>query len=109
MDIEHLDFKNNSFNGIWAVTSLLHIPKKKLGAIIKKLSKILKREGVLYVCVEEGDREIFEKERNGSERFFAYWKEDELKKLFREHFTLIDSERVKFKEDIFLQMFFRKK
>ncbi len=108
MDIEKLEFKDNTFNGIWAVTSLLHIPKQKIGRIIKKLSKILRYNGLLYICMKEGKGEKLEKEPNGSERYFAYWKEEELKKAFKEHFTLIDSEKVHANNTTFIQMFLRK-
>ena len=32
MDIEDLKFKNNIFDGIWSVTSLLHVPKSKISS-----------------------------------------------------------------------------
>ncbi len=109
MDIENLEFKDNTFNGIWAVTSLLHIPKRKLRKVIDKLGKILKKDGLLYICMKEGEGERLEKEPNGSERFFSYWKEEELKKLFKDKFSLIDSEKVYANNTTFIQMFLRKK
>ena len=108
MDIEDLQFRNDSFDGIWAVTSLLHIPKSKLSKLIKKFGAILKAAGLLYVCVKEGREDGLVEDKFGK-RFFAFWEEEELKELFDEHFVLIESEKVKLKSTVFLQMFFRKK
>lgn len=109
-DFENLDFEENSFDGIWAVTSLLHIPKSKLKSVIKKLNRILKDEGVLYVCVKEGEGEnLIEDEFENTSRFFAFWQEEEMNKLFEDYFVLIENKKVQQKNIVFLQAFFRKR
>lgn len=110
MDIEDLEFDNEIFDGIWAVTSLLHIPKSKLKRVIKKLSLILKDNGIIFISIKEGSGEyIIRDEKLGLNRFFAFWKEDEIIKLFSDYFELIESKKVSFKNRKFLQMFFKKK
>ncbi|MBR9683779.1 class I SAM-dependent methyltransferase [Candidatus Woesearchaeota archaeon] len=110
MDIENLEFKSESFDGIWAVTSLLHIPKSRLTEVIKNLNLLLKSEGILYVCVKEGKGEkLIADQSKNTQRFFAFWEEGELKKLFEKYFILIENKRVQFKNTVFLQVFFRKK
>lgn len=109
-DIENLDYKDKSFDGIWAVTSLLHITKSKLQKVIEKLNFILKDEGILYVCVKEGVGEDLVKDKSGNtSRFFAFWTEEEMKKLFEEYFVLIENKKVQLKNTVFLQAFFRKR
>ena len=109
-DIENLDSEDKSFDGIWAVTSLLHIPKSKLKNVIEKLNLILKDEGILYVCVKEGEREDLIEDKSGNtSRFFAFWKEEEFMKLFEDYFVLIENKKVQLKNTVFLQAFFRKK
>ena len=90
-DIEDLPFEENSFDGVWAVTSLLHVPKGNLSGVISKLSFILKPEGVLLICVKEGSGERMVKDKHDStERFFAYWKKDELAALFSKSFDILE-------------------
>lgn len=109
-DIENLDFEEKSFDGIWSVTSLLHIPKSKLKSVIEKLNLILKDEGILYVCVKEGEGERLIEDKSGNtSRFFAFWKEEELIKLFEDYFVLIENKKVQLKNTVFLQAFFMKK
>ena len=109
MDIEDLKFENESFDGIWAVTSLLHIPKFKLPAVIEKLYDILKNKGILYVCVKEREGErLIEDKDSDSKRFFAFWKERELLKLFEKKFNLIEFGKSKLGHTVFLNFFFRR-
>ncbi|MBI1968313.1 class I SAM-dependent methyltransferase [Candidatus Woesearchaeota archaeon] len=110
MDLEDLEFQEEFFDGIWAVTSLLHVPKQKLSKVIKKLNLLLKKEGILYVCVKEGKGESLVKDAFGNtSRFFAFWEEEEMKKLFEDYFVLIENKKVQLKNTVFLQAFFRKR
>lgn len=109
MDIEDLKFDDKSFDGIWSVTSLLHIPKSELPRVIDKMYKILKDNGILYVCVKEGEGENLVKDEDGSERFFSFWKKQKILDLFKEKFSLIEFRKVKLGHTVFLQFFLQKK
>jgi ubiquinone/menaquinone biosynthesis C-methylase UbiE len=109
MDIEELNFGSNAFDGIWSVTSLLHVPKERLTSVILKLNSILKDGGVLYVCVKEGEGEgLIEDKIGDTKRFFSFWQEEDLIDLFKDSFNLIESEKKKLGNTTFLQMFFNK-
>ncbi len=112
MDIEDLSFFPETFDGIWSVTSLLHIPKAILPKVIKDLHRILKPGGILYVCVKEGEGEqmVFDNADGTTERFFSFWQLEELRALFLPLFSSIsfDEERVILGERTFLQLFFKK-
>lgn len=54
------------YDGIWACASILHLPKKELGAVFKKMAAALKAEGWIYTSFKYG---TFEGERNG--RYFT--------------------------------------
>lgn len=59
-DIRELDFPPNSFDGILASYSLIHIPKKDVPALLKKLHQILKKGGAIYIALQGGkSEEIF--------------------------------------------------
>jgi len=111
MDIEKLKFEDNTFDGIWAVTSLLHVPKKKLPTVVKKLHAILKDRGILFVSVKQGNGEniLQDKLGKGSERFWAFWQEDELISEFKDYFKVVEKQITSHKEDTFIEVFFKKK
>jgi SAM-dependent methyltransferase len=110
MDIEDLKYDPALFHGIWAVTSLLHVPKSKMPGVTRKLHEILKHDGLLYVCVKEGVGEVLlaEKHDPQSERFFAYYQEPELHDAFKGAFSVIESKVVQRGNTRFVQTFFRK-
>ena len=65
----------NQYDGIWACSSVLHLPKKELLPVIQKMFEALKDNGIIYTSFKYGD---FEGERNG--RYFT----DFTEKTFRE-------------------------
>jgi len=110
MDMETMTFAPASFDGVWAVTSVIHVPKSKIKNVIKKIYDVLKNKGILFICVKKGEGEGLIKDKEGdTQRFFAFWEEDELIKEFSEYFDVIESEIAQFKGQEFVQIFLRKK
>lgn len=59
-DIRKLDFPPNSFDGILASCSLIHIPKKNVPALLNRFYRMLKENGVIYIALQGGkSEEIF--------------------------------------------------
>lgn len=57
---------SEKYDGIWACSSIFHLPKKELKIVLKKMGTALKLNGVLYTSFKYGE---FEGERNG--RYFT--------------------------------------
>lgn len=62
---EEIDYVDR-FDGIWACSSLLHVPYEDLPAILDKLHTALKTKGYLYLSAKYG---TFSGQRNG--RYFT--------------------------------------
>lgn len=75
MLFEELDVVEE-YDGIWACASILHVEKKQLTDIMKKIAIATKTDGVVYASFKYGE---FEGIRNG--RFFTYLTEESLGKL----------------------------
>jgi SAM-dependent methyltransferase len=80
-----LDSMEETFDGVFAQASLLHIPRKDASAVIQKMSGRLTKGGLLYVAVKgvcKGKplEEVVKEENYGYtyERFFSYFSMDEL-------------------------------
>ena len=65
MLFEELD-ECEKYDGIWACSSILHLDKRALKDVLKKMAAALKTDGVVYTSFKYGD---FEGERNG--RYFV--------------------------------------
>ena len=69
---------SGKYEGIWACSSILHLSKKKLLPVIRKMCDALKDNGVIYTSFKYGD---FEGERNG--RYFTDFTEDTFDKFIK--------------------------
>ena len=85
MLFQELDEKEK-YDGIWACSSILHLPKNELKAVFMKMFKALKEDGIIYTSFKYGD---FEGERNG--RYFT----DFTEKTFEEFVDEIDNLQLK--------------
>ena len=68
--VRHMLFQElsekNTYDGIWACASILHLPKTELRQVILKMADALQTGGIVYTSFKYGD---FEGERNG--RYFT--------------------------------------
>ena len=84
MLFEELDAKAQ-YDGIWACSSILHLPKDALKDVLKKMIAALKEHGIIYTSFKYG---TFEGERNG--RFFTDFTEE----TFREFVSDVDEIKI---------------
>ena len=70
IEVKHMYFHELSavekYDGIWACSSILHLPMEELEDVMKKMQKALKPNGIIYTSFKYG---TFSGERNG--RFFT--------------------------------------
>jgi SAM-dependent methyltransferase len=66
------------YDGIWACSSILHLPKQELLPVIRKMCIALKDNGVIYTSFKYSN---FEGERNG--RYFTDFTEDTFDKFIK--------------------------
>lgn len=83
MDMRNINFPVNSFDGIWSMGSILHIPKLEVKDTIIKFREVLKTNGIIYISVKLGEGEKFVKRDRykGLEKFFAFYTESEMSDL----------------------------
>ncbi len=90
-DLYELDNFKRTFDGIFALGVLLHVPKKRMVEVIEKIGRKLKDGGYLYLGVKEARpekaKEAMIKENDYGyeyERFFSFFTAEELKKYCEE-------------------------
>lgn len=68
--VKHMLFQElgavERYDGIWACSSILHLPLEELSLVLEKMARALKPHGVIYTSFKYGD---FAGERNG--RYFT--------------------------------------
>ena len=76
---QDLDY-DNTFEGIWACSSLHHLPRNQLKETIQKVIKALKPGGILYTCFKYGESD-YDDEKG---RHFTCATEHKVHDLFKE-------------------------
>ena len=104
-DFRELSFPDESFDGVWAYTSLLHIPKEDMEEVLKKIHAILKSDGVFLVGMIQGEFEgDVRKEKWGDNlRYFKYYLPEELDTLVQSAgFQKVFSEKYRPHNNVYL-------
>ena len=81
--VKHMLFQDleeeNVYDGIWACSSILHLPYQELKSVLNKMAQALKENGIVYTSFKYG---TFEGERNG--RYFTDMTEEKFETLLKE-------------------------
>jgi ubiquinone/menaquinone biosynthesis C-methylase UbiE len=59
-DMTRLDFADNSFDGLTAFYSIIHVPREKHASLFKTFNRILKPNGIMIVCMGPDEWEATE-------------------------------------------------
>ncbi|NBK93878.1 class I SAM-dependent methyltransferase [bacterium 1XD21-13] len=81
--VKHMLFQDldekDTYDAIWACSSILHLPYQDLKPVLKKMAQALKENGIVYTSFKYG---IFEGERNG--RYFTDMTENKFETILKE-------------------------
>src|SRR3989339_851161 len=107
---DNLPFENNSFDGVWSYTALLHIPKKSIDIPLQEIFRILKPSGIFALGLIEGDTEGYKESSEVTmPRWFSFYQKDEVENLCQKHgFELVYFETFKPGSKPYLNFIFRK-
>ena len=70
-DMRHLPFESDSFDGVWACASLLHVPREDVPATLSEFARVLDDGGVLYCSLKRGEESGFDTDGRFFERHTA--------------------------------------
>jgi len=88
MDFLNLDFPARTFDAVFAMNCLLHVPHAEFGRVLESVRRVLKPGGVFFLGQYGGQDEeaVYENDHYEPKRFFAFWTdeqiEEETKKVF---------------------------
>jgi SAM-dependent methyltransferase len=109
-DLENLPFGPSSFDGVWAYTSLLHMPKANLPSVLEKIREILRPSGIFYLGMKEGDFEGFKESDRypGTKRFFSYYTDEQLRTQLSPLFKIVHDSKIALGDATFLNFLCKK-
>jgi SAM-dependent methyltransferase len=91
-DFLHLGFAPRSFDAVYALNSLLHVPNHDLADVLRAVRDVLKPGGLFFVAVYGGEagEGVAESDRLEPKRFFSIRSDAQLFGFVRESFELVD-------------------
>ena len=86
IDMRWLNFKSESFGGVWAAHCLYHIPKRDIGRVINGIRHVLTPQGAFFCSVKLGEGEGIDTGQQaasypGKPRFYALYTESEARQM----------------------------
>jgi SAM-dependent methyltransferase len=92
MDFRYLDFPENRFDAVYALNYLLHVSKAEMDSVILVIHRVMKPNGLFFYGVYGGwDWEgIWEDDTYEPKRFFNFYTDEDIQKLFQKYFILED-------------------
>ncbi|WP_010095332.1 class I SAM-dependent methyltransferase [Ornithinibacillus scapharcae] len=90
MSFAKLNIPDVSYDSIWALNCLLHVPKKELKNVLKEIKRVLKPSGLFYFGVYGGEdfEGIWEDDPYEPKRFFSFYEDEAIKKILSEFFSI---------------------
>lgn len=83
-DFAKIPFEAKTFDGVWAYTSLLHVPKSEVEKGIQEVARVLKGGGILGLGMIEGEGEGYRETSGvGEPRWFSFYGKQELEELLQ--------------------------
>lgn len=100
MDFLHLDFAPASFDAVYALNCLLHVPTVTLPAVLRNIRDLLRPSGLFFLGAYGGlEKEgINEQDYHQPPRFFSFHTEEFMKDAVAPYFDLVSFKVVSFSE-----------
>ena len=109
MDFMSLDFPEGSFDGIYALNCLLHIPKDNLERVLGDIQKLLKSKGLFYLGVYGGRKTegVWEEDKYEPKRYFSFYTDKQLYRIVSKYYKVEYFQAIKLKDnrDLHFQSF----
>lgn len=102
MDFSNLAFPSGSFDAVFGMNCLLHVPRAELAAVLTSIRWVLRPGGLFYwgqYSLGEPFEGIYDEDSYEPKRFFAFLTDAEVLAAACEEFEVIDFRRIELDDD----------
>lgn len=91
MDFYHLNFPAASFDAVFALNCLLHVPKPDLPQVLAQIQRVLCPGGLFYFGVYGGKEHggIWRDDPHEPKRYFSFYLDEQIQQAVTPFFTLV--------------------
>ena len=92
MDYYDIPFQDETFDATWSLNTLLHVPLHSLSTVLLEIQRVLIDDRLFFLgCYGGSGKEgILDKDHYEPKRFFSFKKDDDLNRIARDHFNVVD-------------------
>jgi len=96
MDFRAWDLPENSFDAVYAFSSLLHVPKQDIRTVLAQIKSAMRPGALFFYGVYGGYtfEGIWEKDPLEPKRFYAYYTDDQIQQLAGEFFEIVEFQEI---------------
>jgi len=96
MDFASLDFAPDSFDAVYALNCLLHVPKRDLPGILQRIRELIRPNGLFFWGQYGGvDHEgVYKEDHYEPKRFYVRYTDDAIQEIAAAHFEIVTFRRV---------------
>lgn len=96
MDFLHLAFPAQSFDAVYSLNCLLHVPSQDLPVVLAKIRDLLKPGGLFFLGIYGGLKQegIATKDHHEPKRFFSYHTDEELQAIASQYFEIVSFQAI---------------
>lgn len=90
MDFYDLNLPLQSFDAVWSMNTLLHVPKSALIQVLRNVERVMKPDGLFYLGLYGGyeSEGIWEGDSYRPQRFFAFYEDARIQEKVNEVFEI---------------------
>ena len=103
MDFLSLDFPEGSFDAVFALNCLLHVPGQDLPRVLTAIRGVLRPRGLFYLGMYGGEEQegVWPEDGYEPKRFFCFHTDDQIRRVTSEFFELLRFKRIALEGDDF--------
>ena len=101
MDFMNLDFPDRSFDAVFALNCLLHVPGNDLSCVLRAIQALLRPSGLFYMGVYGGKEfeGIWPEDRYEPKRFFSFHTDEWIQRAVTEYFEILSFRSIPLEEE----------
>ncbi|HRO92162.1 MAG TPA: class I SAM-dependent methyltransferase, partial [Promineifilum sp.] len=101
MDFLHLDFPPVSFDAVFALNCLLHVPGVDLDRVLAAVQQLLRPGGLFFYGVYGGHsfEGVWPEDHHDPKRYFVFYPDDELRRRVAERFDEVSFRAIQLEDD----------
>jgi len=97
MDMAQLSFPAGSFDVVYALNALLHLPRSEMPIVLRDVKRVLRSEGLFFLGLH-GGREyegIYPEDNYEPKRFYCLYRDDQLQTIVGRAFEIVSFKTIR--------------